>query len=162
MQDSIQQTDARNADKSESPVTDFSRPLKDKPNRAVSLLTVSAMIAAVVFVYFSNPREAWYLPRCLFHSLTGLHCPGCGGLRATYSFLHGDFSSALSSNAMVVLFVYPLLGYVFVDHLMKLVRGRGLPEIRISALTVWIMVFAIIIFTILRNLPFPPFMILAP
>jgi len=35
--------------------------------------------------------------------LTGLSCPGCGGLRAVNDLAHGELAAALASNAFVVL-----------------------------------------------------------
>ena len=40
---------------------------------------------------------------CLFRRVTGLPCPGCGGLRAVNDLAHGDPAAALASNAWVVL-----------------------------------------------------------
>ncbi len=40
---------------------------------------------------------------CLFHTLTGLNCPGCGGTRAAYQLLHGRLLLALRDNALFIL-----------------------------------------------------------
>ncbi|MCI8363878.1 MAG: DUF2752 domain-containing protein [Eubacterium sp.] len=47
---------------------------------------------------------------CLFHRITGLYCPGCGGTRAFTSLLQGDFISC---------FVYhPFVFYCFVMYVL--------------------------------------------
>ena len=38
---------------------------------------------------------------CLFHLLTGLYCPGCGGTRAFLALLRGDLSLSLSYHPLV-------------------------------------------------------------
>ncbi|EIU52961.1 hypothetical protein MA3A0930S_3483 [Mycobacteroides abscessus 3A-0930-S] len=40
------------------------------------------------------------LPVCPLKALTGLDCPGCGGLRMAYSLMHGDVLGALRYNAV--------------------------------------------------------------
>ncbi|RJP73032.1 MAG: DUF2752 domain-containing protein [Ignavibacteriales bacterium] len=45
------------------------------------------------------------LYHCPFHSVTGLYCPGCGGLRAVDSLLKFDFTNALRYNPLVVAFI---------------------------------------------------------
>ena len=68
---------------------------------AVIILAVTAAgIAATVF--FFNPASHKFYPVCQFHRLTGLNCPGCGMTRALYALLHGDFSTALRDNALLV------------------------------------------------------------
>lgn len=38
---------------------------------------------------------------CLFHLLTGLYCPGCGGTRAFLALLRGDLALSLSYHPLV-------------------------------------------------------------
>ncbi len=59
--------------------------------------------AALMFLYGHDPSaHAWY-PRCAFHALTGLQCPGCGATRALYHMLHGDIRAAIQFNLLFVL-----------------------------------------------------------
>jgi uncharacterized membrane protein HdeD (DUF308 family) len=55
--------------------------------------------ACVLFVF--DPTVAPFYPRCLFHSLTGLQCPGCGTTRALHHLLHGRVREAFQLNAML-------------------------------------------------------------
>ncbi len=57
-------------------------------------------------LYYFNPQEHAFYPRCLFYETTGLWCPGCGGLRANHQLLHGNLSAAFRLNPLVV-FVLP-------------------------------------------------------
>ena len=55
--------------------------------------------------------ESSIFPRCVFYSVTGLRCPGCGTQRALHAMLTGDFAAAWHYNAflMVMLPVIVLL-----------------------------------------------------
>ena len=67
---------------------------------AIAVAVMAAGIAGMVF--FFNPAAYSFYPVCLFHRLTGLNCPGCGGTRALYALLHGHFAAALRDNALLV------------------------------------------------------------
>ena len=58
-------------------------------------------LAAALLLRDPDQPGAW--PRCPFLALTGVPCPGCGGLRALHDLLTGDVVAALSSNAWAVL-----------------------------------------------------------
>jgi len=64
------------------------------------LLVVS--LPALALLYWFDPTSHGFYPRCQFRALTGLDCPGCGGLRATHALLHGDLASAWQLNALYV------------------------------------------------------------
>ena len=41
-----------------------------------------------------------HLP-CILYTVTGLYCPGCGGTRAVWNFLHGHWLRAFSYHPFV-------------------------------------------------------------
>lgn len=112
---------------------------------AIILAVTAAGIAATVF--FFNPAAHKFYPVCQFHRLTGLNCPSCGMTRALYALLHGDFSTALRDNALLVfgLAAMALRGIWFG---VKKTGGEFFP-------TQWLLPLLLfgIIFTVLRNLP---------
>ena len=74
-------------------------------------LLVVGVIAAGTVLFFFDPVRTWFYPQCLFHTLTGLQCPGCGSLRALHALLHGEIRRAVALNPL--LFVAGLFfGYV--------------------------------------------------
>ena len=61
-----------------------------------SLVLVFAGVLLVLYCY--NPSTSSFYPLCLFHSVTGLHCAGCGGLRAAHALLHGNVAESFAYN----------------------------------------------------------------
>lgn len=61
---------------------------------------------------------------CVFHSLTGLYCPGCGGTRAVRSLLKGDFRMSFQYHPLVLYAVFVL----FVELILwAAAKGRKIP-----------------------------------
>lgn len=77
----------------------------------VAALVVVVVIAAIAVYKIFDPMESSIFPRCVFYSVTGLKCPGCGTQRALHAMLTGDFAAAWHYNAflMVMLPVIVLL-----------------------------------------------------
>jgi hypothetical protein len=76
----------------------------------VSVLAGVVAIGGAAILYRFDPATAHFFPRCLFHELTGLQCPGCGTTRALHHLLHGDNAGAFRLNAM--LFVVAPFGVI--------------------------------------------------
>lgn len=114
------------------------------------LAAVLAGALTVVLVALDPGRER-LVPACLFHAITGLNCPGCGGTRALQHLLHGELAAALRCNALLVL-ALPLglgtaLGYAL---------GLRLPRdtaTRWCTRAAWLALGVAIGFAIVRNLP---------
>src|ERR1700730_11233149 len=66
---------------------------------ALSALTI---IGSGVVLFCFNPSEYRFYPVCLFHSYTGLLCPGCGSLRALHQLVHGHVIAALRFNILLI------------------------------------------------------------
>ncbi len=69
------------------------------------LLTAAGVGALTVALHFRDPHTSGSWGLCPFKLLTGLDCPGCGGLRAVNDLTNGDVSAAASSNLLFVLMV---------------------------------------------------------
>lgn len=101
---------------------------------------------ALTYVGLVDPHQpgSWF-PPCPFRLLTGLYCPGCGGLRMTHDLLHGDFAAAAVDNVFILVGLPLLL-------LWALWRRRsGKPAFTPTVLVV--IGVAVVAWTVVRNLP---------
>ena len=89
---------------------------------------------------------------CMFHTITGLYCPGCGVSRMCLSLLSLDFQSAFQANAAVMLILPPGLIIAFQMAFRYIKNGRLQPT-RAQNLVLYIMAGFLLLFGILRNLP---------
>ena len=119
----------------------------------LAALVVGLGVAAVLF--FFNPVEHGFFPRCYFRAVTGWDCPGCGGLRATHQLLHGEVRAAFALNPLLVL-ALPLAGYYAVRFLLAQITGRKLPQPFRSAHWIWVAAVVVVAFGVMRNLPWWP------
>ena len=119
---------------------------------------VAVAFAAGAFVFLFNPERYDFYPPCMFHSITGFWCPGCGSTRAIHHLLHGHVGAALSLNPLLVLLL-PVLATGWLLERTGPKPGRRLLSNPIFA---WSLVVIVLSFWILRNLPLPLFEKLAP
>ncbi|MGB6220948.1 DUF2752 domain-containing protein [Haloferula sp.] len=125
------------------------------------VLGVLALMAGVAFWLNAFGPEAMPFG-CLFHTLTGWHCPGCGMTRASHAVLEGRFFEALRYNPVGII-VIPLLILVLLVRAYYWVRGIP-PRWKMSASRGALITIAVLslVFFVLRNLPWWPFTLLAP
>ena len=117
---------------------------------AVIVLGATALGAGAV-VFFFNPSTHGFYPICLFHQLTGLNCPGCGGTRSAYALLHGNVALALKDNALFVVLLAAAAArgiWIAARRIRRQPVGEFLP-----ARILWAMLAIAVVFTVLRNLP---------
>ena len=84
-----------------------SQPVPPKISAPPSLTAFAAIVlgatalGAGAVVFFFNPSTHGFYPVCLFHKLTGWNCPGCGGTRAAYALLHGQYCARAEGQRAV-------------------------------------------------------------
>jgi hypothetical protein len=136
-----------------------SRPRAEARARRVAapLLTAGAVGGAVLALHYRDPHVQGSWGFCPFRAVTGLDCPGCGGLRAVNDLTDLDLAGAASSNLLLVVaipFVVALWA-LWVRHQWRGTGGRLLPirvpgaplrwgQVALAVLALW---------TVMRNLP---------
>ncbi len=130
---------------------------------AAVLLTAGVFLALAIVLYRVGPSLGGWWPGCMFHRLTGAHCPGCGMTRATYALLHLRIGTAFALNPLVV----SLLPFITVGiglEILAWVRGpqRPTPRLKLKRWMTITLVVVVLAYWILRNLPWWPFTLLAP
>lgn len=123
-------------------------------------LLISIAALAVLF-YILDPSEHQLFPKCIFYSLTGYYCPGCGSQRAIHGLLHLNFASVVSNNFLFLPAVAAII-YHYMQMLLNWKFNLGLQNIFYHKNTPWIVLVLVILFWILRNLTIHPFSVLAP
>ncbi|MDR0520862.1 MAG: DUF2752 domain-containing protein [Planctomycetaceae bacterium] len=126
---------------------------------AFGILAVITVIAAVILLH-RHPADNPYLPKCPFHLLTGLHCPGCGATRAAFYLIHGQAATAFRYQPLFTVLL-PVLFFLICRRLYELVFETTvklpleLPLYRLIAV-------AVCVFFVLRNIPLECFAWLRP
>lgn len=114
------------------------------------VIALGAMaVGAALFVF--DPARHRFFPLCLFHAVTGLNCPGCGGTRAVHHLLHGDVAAALRCNALVVL-ALPAGALAALALALK-PSGASRWRQRAARWLPWALVAVATVFGVVRNLP---------
>ncbi|MGJ5896285.1 DUF2752 domain-containing protein [Streptomyces niveiscabiei] len=118
---------------------------------AVPAGIMAAVVGAFGYVATVDPNEPGHYPVCPLFQLTGVYCPGCGGLRSAHAFAHGDFLGALQDNAAAVL---AYLGFAVVWTVWVVRAARGRPaRVVLGNAHLWAIGAFLLVFTVVRNLP---------
>ena len=120
-------------------------------------LLSAVVVAGLAVLYLFNPSEYAFYPACQFYKLTHLHCPGCGSLRALHQLTHGHFVAAFLSNPLLIASI-PMLAWLGISKL----RNRSTNALMIRPAAAWTILAVVIVFGILRNLPFAAFSWMSP
>ena len=139
-------------------------PRINRPPRGRLEVAVSAAVlaAAALFFHLADPATArGYVP-CVFHRVTGLLCPGCGGQRAMHLLLHGEFAAALRSNVFAVAVLLPLGAAVYARWVLERLGWARPRPARLTGAVLLGFVAAAVVFAVLRNLPGELWSVLRP
>ena len=111
-------------------------------------------VAGVLFLVwkFTGFTIGAYLPPCMFHAMTGLYCPGCGGTRAVYALLRGEVGMSLFYYPFV--FYAAVLGTWFmVSQTIERLSRHTLPiGLRFRPVYLWIALILILVNFFVKNI----------
>jgi hypothetical protein len=125
-------------------------------------VAVTIGIIGLAILYRQDPAEGGFYPPCIFHYLTGFHCPGCGTLRAMHQLLHGNFAAAWAMNPLAICLLPGLAAAIIFG---EVAAWREVPanlSRRLGANWIWALFVVIVAYGILRNVPAWPWNLLAP
>lgn len=123
----------------------------------MQFIIVTAAVITLSLLYFFYPATAGnFYPRCIFHLLTGLDCPGCGSQRAASALLHGHLLQAIDFNLLFVL-ALPFVVYAAFVFSWNIFSSRKITQnIFYSVAFVRTLLIVIAVFCVLRNIPGQP------
>lgn len=110
-----------------------------------------AVVGAFGYVATVDPNEPGHYPVCPLYAVTGVYCPGCGGLRSAHAFAHGDLLGALQDNAAAVL-AYAGFAVLWTVWVVRAARGRPF-RLALGTTHAWLIGTFLLVFTVVRNLP---------
>ncbi len=119
------------------------------------------LLGLAVLFFVIDPNKSEIFPKCIFHSVTGYHCPGCGSQRAIHSLLHLDLMGVVGNNFLFIP-AFLLIGYHYSHPVFNKKFNLKLPNLFYLKYTPWVILAIVVLFWILRNLPWFPFTVLAP
>jgi hypothetical protein len=117
------------------------------------LLTTATIAAATVALHVRDPHVTHSWGVCPLYAMTGIYCPGCGGLRGVNDLTNGHLGQAASSNLLFVL-ALPFAAFFFARWTYGAWTGRDVRAIPAvpRAVTAGLILLAVA-FTVVRNLP---------
>ena len=117
------------------------------------------LIVSGVFIVFIIPDFASRSAGCLFNKTTGFYCAGCGISRGVHALLRFDIIKAMHYNFLLVT-TFPLSGIWLTLRYFKLKRSAEIKKYDKPVIIFFII--TVLLFVILRNLPFQYFYFLRP
>ena len=119
--------------------------------RSLIIILVLAALLVLGVVYFAlDPSTSGIFPRCVFLSMTGYKCPGCGSQRAIHALLHGDVIGALWYNAFLLIAI-PWIALCLFAESRRVRNPRQYARLN-SPLLIWLFLAMLLLWWLLRNI----------
>jgi hypothetical protein len=135
-------------------------PMRSRASDYARVLIPAALVLIAGALLHSYAPAALHLPECPFHAMTRLYCPGCGSTRALHHLLNLEFITALRCNLLAVVGLPFVLAHFALTGARRLGWTRGkLGNLKFdpSANTIMALVVLVVVWSIVRNLPFAIF-----
>jgi len=135
--------------------------MKNKAYLQIVIILTAVIVLSLLYFFYPATNSSFH-PKCIFHSVTGFYCPGCGSQRATSALLHGRFGQAIDYNILLVVSLPFILYSAFVFTWNAFSERKMQQAIFYSPVFIKIVLITVVAFWILRNIPVHPFTWLAP
>jgi hypothetical protein len=120
------------------------------------LFSLAALGTVTLALHLRDPHAHGSWGVCPLYAVTGLYCPGCGGLRGVNDLTDGHVGQALSSNLLLALLV-PVVLLAMGRWTYAAWTGRDLTALPAVPQAVKAgLVVLVVAFTLARNLPGSP------
>ena len=118
--------------------------MKKKQKDIISFI-ILGILFVILFIQYN-----FRIP-CIFHELTGLYCPGCGGTRMVISLIKLDVYQAFRYNMLLTIAIPFFIAHLVCKHIFKL-------KYRIPNFIWYILIVIVILYGVLRNIPYFSFL----
>ena len=122
-----------------------------KRQRLYRLLLISAVLLAIGCLYALICHVIGFGIPCVFYTVTGLQCPGCGISRMFICLLQGDLKGAWSYNPAIMCLLLPGIA-VAADVAVRYVREGTKKTHKWATVLTCGMIIILLIFGIWRNI----------
>ena len=121
-------------------------------NRLKKVIKINTgMFLLFILYYLFNHYTGIYIP-CIFYTITGLRCPGCGITHCLFELVHFHFKEAFNYNQLVFIYLPFIVCYYFYKTYLYLYHRKDQILVKIpNYLRIGILVLTIL-FGILRNI----------
>ena len=78
---------------------------REKERRSLYIIGLVILVCGALYIFLNRMfgfKLEGVLPPCLFHEMTGLYCPGCGGTRAFHLLIQGKVGASLYYHPLVL------------------------------------------------------------
>ena len=112
-------------------------------------------------LFFLNPNENSFFPKCSLYVATGYTCPGCGSTRALYHLTQGNVLEAFRLNpGLITLLLLSVTDYT--RYAIAVKQAKRFQTLFCNMKLIFTVLGVMLIYGIIRNLPWAPFAGLAP
>ena len=115
------------------------------------LLTLIILLGGAT-LYVLDPARHVFMPKCIFRTLTGWNCPGCGLQRAAHALLHGRFGEALQYNYFLFAALPYLLAVMYMEWIAKGERRQQLRRVLYHRHVLYTYIALYLLWWIVRNI----------
>lgn len=113
-------------------------------------LGISAMVLAAGFAYYLAARFFFAVP-CMFRTLTGFKCPGCGITHMLIAELQLNFAQAYTANPALYL-LQPVIGYFIGKMCACWFFDKRCRWNRAENILLYVVAAILVVFGIIRNI----------
>ena len=122
-----------------------------KKNRVLLFLIIFLLSLFILYYYLFNNYN--FGIDCIFHKITGLHCPGCGITRMLFSLITLDIYQAFRYNPLLFILL-PFFMVLIIDVVIKIFKHKSNYLYKRIDNRFWIFLsIVLLVFGIFRNVP---------
>ena len=125
--------------------------MEEKKNRVRKIIYRDGIILLAGILYAVFVRLTGLAVPCIFRTLTGWQCPGCGITRACLSLLKGEIRTSFSYNSFLYI-AGPCIIYLIVRGALNYIKDNTFQLNRQHTVLIYILTVAALIFGVVRNL----------
>lgn len=125
------------------------------------LFAIAGVALFILFYHYSGIGHRILILKCPFHSLTGWHCPGCGSQRAIIAGIEGNFVKAMGYNPLL-LFGLLIAAYHQSIVIFNFYTKKNTYNLIYHPKFPIVVAAIVLLFWVLRNLPYEAFSWMAP